>query len=566
VHTFPNSQISVQGCGDGWNTLIAQRDEMIRNERFTPSAVKTSDGNNSKPSAVYIPQEFTINVSCPATAVPFLFSPNDQNVLGKLFPCFLSNCLTEKMCYSENFQCKVSFFRLEDHFPIIERNILSKWNGKQFIAYAEYFFPEILEYLDSSIYNATPELISPPFIQKNPEFIRKTFIRTQANNFLHSSNEKSHYYPPISEDLIDKMMKELIPLHKICMRIYERIISEFPRPTNLWKARYEAENLEKFYRQKYPHEFKKTDPNYSANDSNSLSFIQATSRLVTAASRIPPLAEMQPSSIIFGRPYALTFSSNPSFSFQPSVAGSIPQSFQQKTSSSKKIASPRDSIKCDVVVKHLLLGESGVGKTKLLLRLAYDKFYPSPLPPTQGVEFKTVRDFQYGKRVKQEISDAAGQSNHRDIVLPYIATAMSILLVYDVTNRSSFEALRNYWIGEIRLRSKSSAVITLVGNKCDCTASERVVSYEDGLQLSRELGCPFYETSAKADIHVALAFHVATNLMLLKIYHPNQRNVEEAMKLLSGGDEEMEEEIRQSVVVIREIGKKTRKAWLCLLL
>jgi small GTP-binding protein len=590
IQNFPNTQVSANIYGENWNALIAQREEILRRETTLPQPPpieirRSSTGLSqsrisrlSRLSSAFVPEdEFAVSCPSPVTALPFLFSPNDQIVLGKIFPCFSLNCLLEKMCSTEYFHCKLSFFRLQDHYPVIERNILNKWNGKQFIAYAEYFFPEMLEYLDSSLYAAKPEVIAPTFIQDNPDYLRKTFIRTKTSNFLYTSNERSQFYPPVSDDLVEKMFQEIIPTDVICMRIIERIIPEYPRPSNLWKARYEAENLEKSHyqlrlSQQQQQQRKSTDSRPSDNQNSTnrsrkteITFVEASTRLVVAASRIPPaiLAEMKPSPTLYGRSYSLSFAANPSVSHQRFLSlstGSRPNSATLK----KSVA--REAMKYDVIVKHLLVGESGVGKTKLLNRLALDEYEEELSEPTKGLEFKSVRDFLYGKRVKQDISDTGGNSRYRNVILPYIMSTMSVFLVYDITNRKSFEVLQQYWIPEVRSRIKTSTVLILIGNKSDCSKSERVVSYEEGEELSKELGCPFYETSAKDDIHVSLAFHMATNLLLLKIYHPDKENVEEAMKLLSGGDEVVEEEIRQSVVVLREMARAKRKKWFCLLL
>ncbi|XP_032291202.1 uncharacterized protein Rab26 isoform X2 [Drosophila virilis] len=110
-----------------------------------------------------------------------------------------------------------------------------------------------------------------------------------------------------------------------------------------------------------------------------------------------------------------------------------------------------------------------------------------------------------GTRVKLQIWDTAGQERFRSVTHAYYRDAHALLLLYDVTNKTTFDNIRA-WLGEIREYAQEDVVIVLIGNKADCSSSERQVKREDGERLGREHNVPFMETSAKTGLNVELAF------------------------------------------------------------
>jgi Ras-related protein Rab-8A len=215
----------------------------------------------------------------------------------------------------------------------------------------------------------------------------------------------------------------------------------------------------------------------------------------------------------------------------------------------------------DLQVKHLLVGDSGVGKTCLLSRLSTNTFNQN-YNPSIGIDLKVVHDFLYGKKVKQHFWDTAGHERFRRITTSYFRKTMSIYLIYDVTKRKSFESIKEWYV-EVTISCQPNVVVTLIGNKNDLNES-RQVSFEEGLELAKDLGCPFFEASAKDNVNVALAFHVATNLLLLKAFDFKDGSVEDAVNILSQGDADVKESMKESIVVIRREMKKKR-SW-CILL
>jgi len=157
----------------------------------------------------------------------------------------------------------------------------------------------------------------------------------------------------------------------------------------------------------------------------------------------------------------------------------------------------------DFLIKLLLIGDSGVGKSCLLLRFCDDAWTPSFIT-TIGIDFK-IRTIEVdGKRIKLQIWDTAGQERFRTITTAYYRGAMGILLVYDVTDEKSFNNIRT-WHANVEQHASAEVNKILVGNKSD-EDGKRMVTEEQGKALADELGIPHMETSAKASYHVDDAF------------------------------------------------------------
>eukprot|EP01025_Chloroclados_australasicus_P036319 TRINITY_DN37013_c0_g1_i1.p1 TRINITY_DN37013_c0_g1~~TRINITY_DN37013_c0_g1_i1.p1 ORF type:complete len:205 (-),score=17.35 TRINITY_DN37013_c0_g1_i1:362-976(-) len=159
----------------------------------------------------------------------------------------------------------------------------------------------------------------------------------------------------------------------------------------------------------------------------------------------------------------------------------------------------------DHLFKILLVGDSGVGKSAILLRFANDKF-EEQMASTIGVDFKLKFMEVNGKKIKLTIWDTAGQERFRTLTSSYYRGAQGIIFVYDVCNKDSFSNLGNLWIREVNQYSTVPDAIKLViGNKIDLEES-RQVSKKEGQIFSRSNGCLFVETSAKANVAVGQAF------------------------------------------------------------
>jgi Ras-related protein Rab-18 len=159
----------------------------------------------------------------------------------------------------------------------------------------------------------------------------------------------------------------------------------------------------------------------------------------------------------------------------------------------------------DHLFKVLLIGDSGVGKSSLLLRFTSDTF--DDLSPTIGVDFKLKMISLQGKRLKLTIWDTAGQERFRTLTSSYYRGAQGVILVYDVTRRATFTDLSDVWLKEVeRYCNNEDCIKMLIGNKVDLEESERGVSKKEGIAFAREHGCLFLEASAKTSINVQRCF------------------------------------------------------------
>jgi len=158
------------------------------------------------------------------------------------------------------------------------------------------------------------------------------------------------------------------------------------------------------------------------------------------------------------------------------------------------MASPAAPPAFDHFFKVLIIGDSGVGKSQMLLRFADDMFKDDS-EATIGVDFKICTREVDGKIVKLQIWDTAGQERFRTITSSYYRGAHGIIVVYDVSDKTSFLHIQG-WMQEIEKYAIPGTTRLLVGNKCDLV-SKKVVSIDDGKDLADELGVQFMETSAR---------------------------------------------------------------------
>lgn len=160
--------------------------------------------------------------------------------------------------------------------------------------------------------------------------------------------------------------------------------------------------------------------------------------------------------------------------------------------------------------KLVFLGEQSVGKTSLLSRFMYDSF-DTQYRATIGIDFQSKTMYLPDRTIRLQMWDTAGQERFRTLVPSYIRDSNVAVVVYDITNRKSFDDAQR-WIDDVQAERQGQAMIVLVGNKYDL-ADERVVTTQEGEERAKAAGALFMETSALAGHNVKLLFKkIATEL------------------------------------------------------
>ena len=170
---------------------------------------------------------------------------------------------------------------------------------------------------------------------------------------------------------------------------------------------------------------------------------------------------------------------------------------------------------------HLVtLGDTKVGKTSLILRYI-DNFFNMNYLSTIGIDSKIKKiTLSNGEEIKVKISDTAGQERFKSIASNYMKKANGILLVYDITDKLTFDNI-NKWAEEINKDEEKTKPILLIGNKSD-KSDERVVTKEEGEEFAKKCcgGIKFYETSCKTGENVEEAINDLVN----QIYNKDSGN------------------------------------------
>lgn len=167
----------------------------------------------------------------------------------------------------------------------------------------------------------------------------------------------------------------------------------------------------------------------------------------------------------------------------------------------------------DYSVKVVIVGDSSVGKTNLLNRYVSHEFTKDSRA-TVGVELLYKTFNINGKIIKLHMWDTAGQERFKSITSAYYKGAKGCMIVYDITNRDSFNHI-DKWYKEIKSQGGVNINIIICGNKSDLE-SERKVSFDEGLEVAKQNNVFFIETSALSSMNVDEAF-----MHLIKIIYIN---------------------------------------------
>lgn len=172
----------------------------------------------------------------------------------------------------------------------------------------------------------------------------------------------------------------------------------------------------------------------------------------------------------------------------------------------------------ECVYKLVIIGESGVGKSNLLLRFTRNEYEPEK-KFTVGVEFSTHTINYEGVTIRAQIWDTAGQEKYKAITDAYYRGSLGALCVYDITKKDTLSAL-DKWIEELKQGCDPDVTIMIVGNKCDLK-QEREVNENDAAELSKKYNAFFIETSALDGTNVEKAF----SDLLIQIYKKKTSSV-----------------------------------------
>ena len=152
-------------------------------------------------------------------------------------------------------------------------------------------------------------------------------------------------------------------------------------------------------------------------------------------------------------------------------------------------------------LKIVLIGESGVGKTTIIAQFI-DNIFQEDLQSTSGGTFstKTIK-CSNGKLLKLEIWDTAGQERYRSVAKMFYKDANAAVLVYDITNKFSFEELKNYWAEQVLESSPKNIILAIIANKTDLMDKEQV-DEEEVRNFANKINAFFARTSAKTSYGV----------------------------------------------------------------
>lgn len=153
----------------------------------------------------------------------------------------------------------------------------------------------------------------------------------------------------------------------------------------------------------------------------------------------------------------------------------------------------------DYLYKVILIGDASVGKSNILNRFIRNEFNIDS-KSTIGVEFATKTIIHNKQRIKIQLWDTAGQERFRAVTSAYYRGAQGIVLVFDVTNRVSFEHV-DKWLREIKDNGDTTSSVILVGNKIDL-AQNRVISTGECIEFASKAGVYYIETSAKQGLGI----------------------------------------------------------------
>ena len=164
----------------------------------------------------------------------------------------------------------------------------------------------------------------------------------------------------------------------------------------------------------------------------------------------------------------------------------------------------------DIQISILLLGDTNVGKTSLLLNYV-DNYFPDSHIATIGIDYKIKSITNNGYNIKLQIWDTSGQERFRSMTNNILKGAHGIIFVYDITNKKSFEGIKN-WLAQAENYNSNFEKI-VIGNKCDLER-KREVSAQMLEKYEKKKNIKMFEASAKTSLNVNKAFEYLVDLLI----------------------------------------------------
>ena len=199
-------------------------------------------------------------------------------------------------------------------------------------------------------------------------------------------------------------------------------------------------------------------------------------------------------------------------------------------------------------IKVTLIGESSVGKTCIINRFCKNLFTPD-VDSTLGANYSQKRIERNGQKIRLDLWDTAGQEKYRAIGRHFYKESYIVCLVYDITNKDSFENLKSIWYPELKEYGEEYKIIALIGNKLDLYLEEAVTE-EEGKKFANEINAVYKRTSALEGLGLEDLFNELVDKYL-----------SDAKNIIKKDDNEKKE--NKNIVIDKEIAQKPNKRRNC---
>ena len=200
-------------------------------------------------------------------------------------------------------------------------------------------------------------------------------------------------------------------------------------------------------------------------------------------------------------------------------------------------------------IKVTLIGESSVGKTCIINRFCKGLFTPD-VDSTLGANYSQKRIERNGQKIRLDLWDTAGEEKYRAIGRHFYKESYIVCLVYDITNKDSFENLKSIWYPELKEYGEEYKIIALIGNKLDLYLDEKV-SEEEGKKFANEINAVYKRTSALEGLGLEDLFNELVD-----------RYLSEVKNVIKKDDNEQKEE-NKNIVIDKENAQKPNKRKNC---